>query len=475
MNATKGDDMNTQVATNNAQQPTHIVKSDYVVAKFGGTSVANFDAMSRCSEIIVADSKVRVVAVSASAGVTNHLVALCNKDLSTDERCSNIAGVLAIQESILSELSLDADLAHGYDETIKAFQVLAGEPLKTKQSHDELLSFGERLSSYLFTQVLRLNGLNARRFDVRKVLKTDSQFSKATPDVAATAAAAKEYLIPLLEEQVVVTQGFIGSDEDGKTTTLGRGGSDYSAALLAEAVNAKSVHIWTDVVGIFSTDPRLCVNATPIPRLSFDEAAEMATFGAKVLHPATILPASRSHIGVFVGSSREPQLGGTWIEKEKSNIPGIRAVTQRKNQILLTLKSPEMLLASGFLARVFTILSEFSISVDLVTTSEISVAITLDNAPNASRPELDQDCLDKLAKFCHVSVENNLTLVALIGSEIQLRQHEINLMQVLSDFNIRLICHGASKHNLCFLVEQGESDLVVQAIHRRLLEVETAA
>lgn len=475
MNATKGDDMNTQLAATNLQQSAQNQKSDYVVAKFGGTSVANFEAMSRCSEIIVADNNVRVVAVSASAGVTNHLVTLCKKDLSAEERNENIAGVIAIQEAILNELSLDADLAHGFDETIKAFKSLASEPLKSKQQHDELLSFGERLSSYLFTQVLRLNGLNAVRFDVRQVLKTDSQFSKATPDVAATAMAAKEHLIPLLAEQVIVTQGFIGSDAHGQTTTLGRGGSDYSAALLAEAINAKSVHIWTDVVGIFSTDPRLCAKATPIARLSFDEAAEMATFGAKVLHPATILPASRSHISVFVGSSREPERGGTWIEREKSQIPGIRAVTQRKNQILLTLKSPEMLLASGFLAHVFTILSEFNISVDLVTTSEISVAITLDNAPNASRPELDQECLDKLAEFCHVSVENNLTLVALIGSQIQLRQQEINLMNVLSDFNIRLICHGASKHNLCFLVEQSESDFVVQAIHSRLLEVQNAA
>lgn len=459
--------MNTQLAANR--------KSDYVVAKFGGTSVANFDAMSRCAEIICADNQVRIVAVSASAGVTNHLVALCKADLSAAERDEHITGVVAIQEAILAELSLDADLAHGFNETLKAFQKLASDGAKSVADQDELLSFGERLSSYLFTQVLRGQGLDAVRFDVRKVLKTDSQFAKATPNVAATAVAAKEHLVPLLDDQVVVTQGFIGSNEHNQTTTLGRGGSDYSAALLAEAINAKSVHIWTDVVGIFSTDPRLCAKASPIARLSFDEAAEMATFGAKVLHPATILPASRSHISVFVGSSREPQLGGTWIEKEKSQQPGIRAVTQRKNQILLTVKSPEMLLASGFLARVFTILSEFNISVDLVTTSEISVAITLDNAPNASRPELDQACLDKLSEFCHVSVENNLTLVALIGSEIQLRQQEMNLMQVLSDFNIRLICHGASKHNLCFLVEQSESDEVVQAIHSRLLESQVAA
>ncbi|MDO6834880.1 lysine-sensitive aspartokinase 3 [Pseudoalteromonas carrageenovora] len=462
--------MTTQSAPQTVSKTELSAKSDYIVAKFGGTSVANFEAMSRCSEIIVADKSVRIVAVSASAGVTNHLVALCKSSITPEQRQEHIDGVLAIQHAILDELSLDADLAVGFNETLKAFQTLALETLTTDQQHDELLSFGERLSSYLFAQVLRLKGLNADRFDVRKVLKTDSQFGKATPNVKATAQAAKEVLIPLLDEQVIVTQGFVGSDEFGQTTTLGRGGSDYSAALLAEAINAKSVHIWTDVVGIFSTDPRLCAKATPIARLSFDEAAEMATFGAKVLHPATILPASRSHINVFVGSSREPERGGTWIEREKSQHPGIRAVTQRKNQILLTLKSPEMLLASGFLARVFTILSEFNISVDLVTTSEISVAITLDNAPNASRPELEQACLDKLAEFCHVSVENNLTLVALIGSEIQLRQHEMNLMNVLKEFNIRLICHGASKHNLCFLVEQSESDTVVQAIHSRLLE-----
>ena len=446
------------------------MNSSYVVAKFGGTSLADYPAMQRCAQIIHDDNNVRVVAVSASAGVTNHLVALSQSNISADERQANISGVLAIQQAILAHLTLDADLATVFAQTLADFEQCAEITSTSEQHNDELLSFGERLSSCLFSQVLRDVGVNAQRFDVRTVLKTDAHFGKATPNVAATRDAAVAHLVPLLDDAVIVTQGFIGSDQHGRTTTLGRGGSDYSAALLAEAIAAKSVHIWTDVVGIFSTDPRLCEKARPIAKLSFDEAAEMATFGAKVLHPATILPASRAGISVFVGSSREPHQGGTWIEKEKSQHPGIRAVTQRKNQILLTLKSPEMLLASGFLARVFTILSESNISVDLVTTSEISVALTLDNAPNASRPELDQACLERLSEFCHVTVENNLTLVALVGSEIQLRQHEMNLMQVLADFNIRMICHGASKHNLCFLVEQTESDSVVQSIHRRLLE-----
>ncbi|TMO62058.1 lysine-sensitive aspartokinase 3 [Pseudoalteromonas aurantia] len=447
------------------------MSSQYTVAKFGGTSVADFDAMHRCAHIIHDDSNVRIVAVSASAGVTNHLVTLTQQKSNEDERLALVDNIITIQNAILAKLTLDADLAQSFELTLNELKSLAALPALSAQQCDEMLSFGERLSSFLFTQVLRNLGVKADRFDVRKVLKTDNRFGKATPDIAATALAAQKHLLPLLDETVIVTQGFIGSDPYNQTTTLGRGGSDYSAALLAEAINAKSVHIWTDVVGIFSTDPRLCAKASPIAKLSFDEAAEMATFGAKVLHPATILPASRSNISVFVGSSRDPQAGGTWIEKDTSSQTGIRAVTQRKNQILLTLKSPEMLLASGFLARIFTILSAYNISVDLVTTSEISVAITLDNAFNASRPELDQQCLEELSEFCHVTVENNLTLVALIGSQIQLRQHEVNLMEVLSDFNIRLICHGASKHNLCFLVEQADSDKVVQSIHAKLLEV----
>ena len=330
--------------------------SNFNVAKFGGTSVADYDAMVRCAKIVLSDENTRLVAVSASSGVTNHLVSLANDTLSTSERNTRIEAVETIQNNITAKLTLDDDIRDGFVATLEDFKTKAQNDAFDDQQTDELLSFGERLSSFLFTQVLRSLGAQSQRFDARQVLATNSHFGKAEPNVARTRELAFEKLVPLLAENVVVTQGFIGADEQGVTTTLGRGGSDYSAALLAEAIDATAVHIWTDVVGIFSTDPRLCEKAAPIAKLSFDEAAEMATFGAKVLHPATILPASRSGISVFVGSSRAPQEGGTWIEKEKSEVAGIRAVTQRKNQILLTVKSPEMLLASGFLARVFTCL-----------------------------------------------------------------------------------------------------------------------
>ncbi|TQF66196.1 lysine-sensitive aspartokinase 3 [Pseudoalteromonas luteoviolacea] len=448
----------------------------YVVAKFGGTSVADFDAMVRCAHIVKNNPSIRLVAVSASSGVTNHLVALTQGKLSSDEQSEHLQSILDIQGTILKKLELEDDLKEGFFSTVEKFKLTAMAPdlAINGELQDEMLSYGERLSSYLFTQVLRDLDVESIRFDVRSILRTDSHFGKAQPHLDKTRELAQEHLLPQLDDKVVVTQGFIGSDVSGRTTTLGRGGSDYSAALLAEAIDATAVHIWTDVMGVFSTDPRLCKKASPIDRLSFDEAAEMATFGAKVLHPATLLPANRSGIPVFVGSSRAPKEGGTWIEKKdeeaQMHMPGIRAVTQRKNQILLTVKSPEMLHASGFLARVFTILSKYNISVDLITTSEISVALTLDNAPNTSKPELSEACLNQLRSFCQVSVENDLSLVALIGSEIQLNTTDINLKHVLSEIGIRMICHGASRHNLCFLVKQSESDKVVQRIHAQLFE-----
>ena len=181
-----------------------------------------------------------------------------------------------------------------------------------------------------------------------------------------------------------MTQGFIGSDEAGQTTTLGRGGSDYSAALLAEALKASAVEIWTDVAGIYTTDPRLAPNAHPIAEISFNEAAEMATFGAKVLHPATILPAVRQQIQVFVGSSKEPEKGGTWIRHQVEDAPVFRAVALRRDQTLLNLHSLQMLHAQGFLAETFATLARHKISVDLITTSEVNVSLTLDKTGSDS-------------------------------------------------------------------------------------------
>ncbi|GAL32441.1 aspartokinase [Vibrio maritimus] len=302
------------------------------------------------------------------------------------------------------------------------------------------------MSTHILTRLMQERGIDAVRFDIREALKTDSDYGKAEPNIEATKAAASEKLVPLCKQHVVITQGFIGSDEDGETTTLGRGGSDYSAALIAEAVEAAGLEIWTDVPGIYTTDPRIAPNARPIPEISFSEASEMANFGAKILHPSTLLPALRHQIPVFVGSSKAPQEGGTWVRQTVESAPLFRALALRNNQTMVTLRNPRMFQAYGFLANVFTVLAKHKISVDLVTTSEVSVSLTLDQTDTGGgAPELPLEAQQELEQLCTVEVKQGLSLVALIGNNMsETKGSAAEVFDTLDSFNIRMICYGAS-------------------------------
>lgn len=286
--------------------------SEIVVSKFGGTSVADFDAMNRSADIVLSDANVRLVVLSASAGITNLLVALA-EGLEPGERFEKLDAIRNIQFAILERLRYPNVIREEIERLLENITVLAeAAALATSPAlTDELVSHGELMSTLLFVEILRERDVQAQWFDVRKVMRTNDRFGRAEPDVAALAELAALQLLPRLNEGLVITQGFIGSENKGRTTTLGRGGSDYTAALLAEALHASRVDIWTDVPGIYTTDPRVVSAAKRIDEIAFAEAAEMATFGAKVLHPATLLPAVRSDIPVFVGSSKDPRAGGT--------------------------------------------------------------------------------------------------------------------------------------------------------------------
>ncbi|WP_413471821.1 lysine-sensitive aspartokinase 3 [Shewanella baltica] len=446
-----------------------------VVAKFGGTSVADYNAMNRCADIVLANPHCRLVVVSASSGVTNLLVELTQESINDDGRLQRLKQIAQIQYAILDKLGRPNDVAAALDKLLSRMSVLSDAlaSQRSKATMDELLSLGEQCSSALFSAVIREKGVNSSAFDVRRVLRTDSHFGRAEPQVEQIATLARDYLHPLLAEQVIVTQGFIGADEAGQTTTLGRGGSDYSAALLAEALRASAVEIWTDVAGIYTTDPRLAPNAFPIAEISFNEAAEMATFGAKVLHPATILPAVRQQIQVFVGSSKEPEKGGTWIRHQVEDAPVFRAVALRRDQTLLNLHSLQMLHAQGFLAETFATLARHKISVDLITTSEVNVSLTLDKTGSDSSGQglLSEALLQELSQHCRVRVEDGLALVAIIGNRIATTPGICRrVFEVLEPHNVRMICQGASPHNLCVLVAESEAAQVVKSLHQNLFE-----
>ncbi|ENO0838361.1 TPA: lysine-sensitive aspartokinase 3 [Enterobacter hormaechei subsp. steigerwaltii] len=448
--------------------------TSFVVAKFGGTSVADYDAMNRSADVVLADPNTRLVVLSASAGVTNLLVSL-SEGLEATERFVKLDALRKIQFDILERLQNPNVIREEVERLLENITTLAeAASLATSSAlTDELVSHGELMSTLLFVEIMRERNIQAQWFDVRKVMRTSDRFGRAEPDVEALAELTNQQLAPRLDEGIVITQGFIGSEAKGRTTTLGRGGSDYTAALLGEALHATRVDIWTDVPGIYTTDPRVVSAAKRIDVIAFEEAAEMATFGAKVLHPATLLPAVRSDIPVFVGSSKDPKAGGTLVCKKTENPPLFRALALRRKQTLVTLHSHNMLHSRGFLAEVFGILARHNISVDLITTSEVSIALTLDTTGSTSTGDtlLTQSLLIELSELCRVEVEEDLALVAIIGNKLS-RACGVGkeVFGVLDPFNIHMICYGASSYNLCFLVPADQAEQVVQKLHQNLFE-----
>ncbi|QJQ16287.1 lysine-sensitive aspartokinase 3 [Enterobacter hormaechei] len=448
--------------------------TSFVVAKFGGTSVADYDAMNRSADVVLADPNTRPVVLSASAGVTNLLVSL-SEGLEATERFVKLDALRKIQFDILERLQNPNVIREEVERLLENITTLAeAASLATSSAlTDELVSHGELMSTLLFVEIMRERNIQAQWFDVRKVMRTSDRFGRAEPDVEALAELTNQQLAPRPDEGIVITQGFIGSEAKGRTTTLGRGGSDYTAALLGEALHATRVDIWTDVPGIYTTDPRVVSAAKRIDVIAFEEAAEMATFGAKVLHPATLLPAVRSDIPVFVGSSKDPKAGGTLVCKKTENPPLFRALALRRKQTLVTLHSHNMLHSRGFLAEVFGILARHNISVDLITTSEVSIALTLDTTGSTSTGDtlLTQSLLIELSELCRVEVEEDLALVAIIGNKLS-RACGVGkeVFGVLDPFNIRMICYGASSYNLCFLVPADQAEQVVQKLHQNLFE-----
>ncbi len=434
--------------------------------------MADADAMRRSAEIITKDPDKRLIVVSATSGTTNLLTSLCKSVLTEEkkelfkqikEKHLAISNDLKNREQVIGRVN---DLLDELEEFTR-MQVIGG------REKDAILSFGERMSSVIFTGIVNEFEPGAIWFDSRRAMITDNLHGNAEPDIAAIEEKVSEYMAPLIQSKRVITQGFVGATPDGVTTTLGRGGSDYTAALFAEALNADVLEIWTDVTAIYTTDPRIEPNAKPITEISFDEAAELSVFGAKVLHPATLKPAMRKSIRVYVGSSFHPEKPGTWIVKKTSENPVIRAISLRRNQTLLTVHSLDMLHRHGYLARLFEVLSKYKISVDLVTTSEVSVSMTLDtDIQSAEQNNLSDEVLNELRSFCDVNIEKNLALVALVGNNLHATAGLSGpVFGALEDINIRLICHGASSHNLCFLVNVGQAEEVVRTLHNKFINL----
>lgn len=443
-----------------------------VVSKFGGTSMGNYEAMSRAAAISI-ERNSSIVCVSATSGTTDKLIEIA-KCASTGKMEECEKAVFSVKErhtGLLHETKanseVEAQLNGLYTELDLLVQNLSLLKELTPRAYDHILSLGERMSSLIFRQVLKLHWpqKEVHLLDARTVIKTDSNFGKGTPLIDEIEKQSKARM-NLDGRNVYVTQGFIGSDMQGNTTILGRGGSDFSAALFAEGAHADILEIWTDVAGVATTDPRLVKEARIINELSYQEAAEMAQYGAKVLHPATIAPAVRRGIPVFVGSTFEKDLPGTWIRAEVKNRPAVRAITQRKAQALVTITTPAMYGTYGFMSEIFGVFGRHRVSVDCVTTSEIAVAVTVEKATLENERFIKD--LESVGKL---HIESGHSLISLIGNELTNRAALAKtIFSALEDVNVRMMSLGASQYNFNFLVKEEESAQVIQRLHKTLIE-----
>lgn len=450
------------------------------VLKFGGTSVQDAAALQRLFEIVAASIKkeagTHLVVVSAMSKVTDSLIQVCDRlsqgDLNTAQELMKAfydRQVLAARELNLPSESLQK-VVEPILSTQALLPALASIAEVSPRMQDRIVSLGEVVSSLLVAESFIHQKLSCQWLDSREIVKTDSHHGSAAVDFPSTQTAVDEKLGPLVGRvDVLVCGGFIGSDLRGVTTTLGRGGSDYSASVLGAATGAKRIEIWTDVDGVLTTDPRLVKEARPVHQLSFDEASELAYFGAKVLHPATIFPAVEKKIPVVVLNSKNPAAAGTLVTHESSldsNI--IKAIAFKKNVTLVNIHSSRMLGASGFLKSIYDVFARHNISVDLISTSEVSVSMTLDSAFD---PESLQKALEEISTFAKTSLHSGKSTVSTVGSGIR---HSpgitARIFQSIRAFNVSMISMGASEVNVSFVVDDRDLPDVVSNLHQEFFE-----
>jgi aspartate kinase len=431
-----------------------------IVLKFGGTSVGSPENLAHVRDIVRRHPPGEaVVVVSAHSGVTNELLALARAAAGgrfslrrLRKRHADLYGALGLGMGIVEPLFAElADLLRGI--------VLVGE--LTPRSLDLVASFGERISVRAISAWLRNEGIPAVPFDAWDLgLRTDSRYQSANPDPRCYAAVKKALLAV---EGVPVVTGFIAKDAKGNVTTLGRSGSDFTATILGAAIDADEVQIWTDVDGVMTADPRVVKGAQSIPVLSIAEASELAYYGAKVIHPSTMLPAVENRIPVRVLNTMRPDHPGTLILAEAPPTrAGVKSIAYKRGIHLITVSSTRMLLQSGFMAKIFEVFARHDLSVDLVATSEVTVSVTVD-----SDRALELVASD-LKEFSDVTVERDLAQVCAVGEGIRDRVGvAASVFGALEKARVpvRLISHGGTKINISFLVDQSHVDRAVRALH----------
>jgi aspartate kinase len=448
-----------------------------IVAKFGGTSVADADAIARTASIVRGRlHRHPIVVVSAMAGVTNELLGLAERAVA-GQLIAAVQGVEALRarhfletERLLGDgdvaREMCAEMSVMFDELASLVGALSVLGHLTPRSLDAIAATGELLSSEMVVAAYRHLGLPAVLVDARRIMVTDDAFTRATPQIDAIAAAAREVMLPLLKDgSVPVLGGFVGATANGVTTTLGRGGSDYTAALVGAALNAEAIEIWTDVDGMLTADPRVVADARLIEQIQFEEASELASFGAKVLHPMTIAPAVRQGIPVYIYNSLRPEGIGTRITFDAPR-RAVSAIAGTRGTSVVKVRSSRMLLSHGFLRMIFEVFERHRTSVDVVATSEVSVSLTVDQGER-----LDAVLVD-LAALGDVSVERARGIIAIVGAGLTDDSAAMSTaLGALRGIKIHMLSLSATGINLTVIVDGEQVAPAMRQLHAAFFPV----
>jgi len=442
-----------------------------IVMKFGGSSVESAAAIERVAGIVKArEQRHPVVVVSAMGKTTNKLLAIANAAIE-GTRAEYIRQLHDLRDMhsrearqvapLAERASLDRFLDEHFQELTELVKGLAVLGELTPRSVDAISSYGERLSSFIVALAFRHFGMKTAHVDSRDFIVTDRRHTHAAPLYPQTYARLSASLPSLAENAVVVMGGFIGATEDGVTSTLGRGGSDFTASIVGAGIGAEEIQIWTDVDGMLTADPTILPGGHRVKTISFAEAAELAYFGAKVLHPATVVPAIEKNIPVLILNSRRPEVDGTRIVAEAVHCDNVvKSIACKRKIALVNVHSTRMFMAHGFLRRIFEVFDRFETSVDMVATSEVSVSLTVDSVEH-----LDQVAAE-LRQFADVEIEKNQAIVCLVGDNIRYTPGVARrVFNSLDGINIRMISQGASLLNLSFVISEDDLRRTVAALH----------
>lgn len=435
------------------------------VLKFGGTSVGSIEGIRNVKSISCSGTEKKLLVLSAMSGVTNELVRITELIAADDETSIDmILGLLEIKHfQVIEELIENKLLRYETKNEISA--ILSELKKTTKREYSEVIyslvvTAGERMLTRIFSAYLEDCGVANHLLDARDFMQVNNL---ENPDTTLVGHKFKETVSSLTETDIYITQGFVRIDENNRVNTLKRGGSDYTATILGAALDAQEVQIWTDIDGFHNNDPRYVEHTHPIAELSFEEAAELAYFGAKILHPQTVSPVIHKNIPVYLKNTFTPFLPGTKISAEATG-KGLKAISAKDGITAIKIKSNRMLMAHGFLRKIFEVFDRHQTAIDMITTSEIAISLTIDDNRNLVK------IIEEIDDYGEITVEKNHSIICLVGESVIKDKKASSIFELLHDTSIRMISYGGSNNNISLLVDTSNKISVLQKLHQKVFE-----